>query len=252
MPMDFSFIEDADLRATAETNYATDVTAQTAATQVLIDESISGLKEKNTQLLDEKKTIQKTLKNFDGLDPEAAKEALKFLEGNEDAQLIKDGKIEELLDRKTSTMRTEHETAVEGLSESLLTATESGKKYKGLYESKLLDDSLTTAAIAAKVESTAIADIILNGKGIFSISEDGSVEARDKDGKVLKTSDGKVLTTTNWVEEKRASSPHWWGKSESGDLTPGGDPDDYAAALARAAASGDTKKFRALRKKANA
>ena len=203
MPMDFAFIEDADLRATAETNYATEETERKTETQTLIDEAVLGLKTNNEKLLDEKKQIQKALKNFDNIDPEAAKEALKFLENNEDAQLIKDGKIDELLDRRTSTLRTEHEAAVESLSTDLLSATEGRTKYKGLFEGKLLDDSLTNAALEAKVQNSAIPDIILNGKMLFSVGEDGSIESRDKDGKRRNTTDEKVLTTSTWIEEKR-------------------------------------------------
>jgi len=247
MPMDFSFIEDADLRTKAETEYAAEETTRKAETQTLIDTSILGLKTKNQELLDEKKQIQKTLKNFDDIDPEAAKEALKFLENNEDAQLIKDGKIDELIDRRTSTLRTDHEAAVETLATDLLSASEGKTKYKGLYQGKLLDDALTSAALDAKVQNSAIPDIILNGKMLFSVGADGVIESRDKDDKVRKTKDEKVLTPINWIEERREASPHWWGNSESGNLTPGIDSDDYSVALARAAKSGDNKAFRKLR-----
>jgi hypothetical protein len=247
--MDFSFIEDTDLRTKVETDYATEEATRKEETQKLVEDSISAMTEKNAQLLDEKKKIQKTLRDFDGLDAEAAKEALKFLENNEDAQLIKDGKIEELLDRRTSTLRTDHEAVVEDLSTNLIEEKESKKKYKGLYQSKLLDDALTSAAIVAKVLPSAIADVLLNGKNIFSVADDGTIEARDKDGKIRKTDDGKVLDTSIWLNDRKTTSVHWWGMSEGGNLTPGADANDYAAALANAATKGDTAAFRRLRKK---
>ncbi len=248
--MDFTFIEDEAVRATAVENYNADQEEKKVETQKMIEESVTGLKSKNDDLLNEKKKVQEALKNFDGVDADKAKEALKFLEENADAQLIKDGKIEELLDRKTSSLRTEHETAIETITEQLLNEKNSNSKFKGLYESKLLDDALTKAAITAKVTPTAINDILLNGKGVFSISEDGSIEARDVDGKVMKTEDGIVLNTSNWIEGKKESNPHWWGASESGDLTPG-DPnsDDYNTALRRAADAGDNVAYRKLRDK---
>lgn len=246
--MDFSFIEDAEVRATAEANYATEQETQKTATQKMIDEAVSGLKTKNEELIGEKRKIQETLKNFDDIDPKAAKEALAFLNDNEDAQMIKDGKISELIDKKTSSLRTEHENIVNELTEKYETTAEKKDRYKSLFEGKLLDDSLSKAAIAAKVVPSAIKDILLHGRNIFSVADDGSVEARDADGKILKTEDNKVLTPTEWMESQKKTSIHWWPPSESADFNPDMDGDDYSTALAKASQTSSAS-YRRLRKK---
>ena len=247
--MEFDFIEDTTLRTIAEEKWKAGEETRKEETQLQIDQSIAGLKTKNEELLSEKKRIQKSLKDWDGIDPTAAKEAVEFLKNNADAQLIKDGKIEELLEKRTSDIRTKYEGELETLVTQIGGLTESSSKYKKLFESKLLDDALAQAATGAKVLPSAVNDILLNGKSIFSIGEDGAVEARGKDGKILKTKDERVLNTVNWIEERKQTHPHWWGSSEGSGFNPGGDKDDIEAAIRNAAAKGDTTKFRALRAK---
>lgn len=246
----FEFIEDEEVRAKAIEAHEAAQKEILESVDEKINEATSGLKTKNEELLDEKKKIAKALKNFEGVDAEAARDALKFLEENADAQLIKDGKIEELLEKRTSTLRSDYEAQMNELQTSLSTAMETGSTYKSRYESKMIEDALREAAIAAKVLPEALYDISLRGSNVFSLAEDGSVEARDRDGKLAKTQDGKsVLTTSNWIEDLKKSSPHYWPRSESagahrGDGTTEG---DYNASLAAAADRGDMKEFRRLR-----
>ena len=123
----FDFIEDEEVREKAQQAYddsIKDVKEQmnNENQEILnqtIEDAVAGLKAKNEELLDEKKKIQSALKDFDDIDPHKAKEALEFLEQNHDAQLIKDGKIDELIEKKTSTMRAEHEEAVQELQDQL-------------------------------------------------------------------------------------------------------------------------------------
>jgi hypothetical protein len=96
--MDFEFIEDEGLRAKAKEAFETQMQKTNEKFKLQMDEEVSGLKTKVDELLGEKKTIQEQLAKFgDITDPEKAAEALKFLQENEDAQLIKDGKIEAII-----------------------------------------------------------------------------------------------------------------------------------------------------------
>jgi DNA-directed RNA polymerase subunit F len=251
----FDHIEDKEVRAQVIEAHEAELKAarETMMTDLekKIEEATSGLKNKNKELLDEKKKIQETLKNFENIDPEKAKEALEFLETNAEAQMIKEGKINELIDRKTSQMKSDHEAALAEVMANLEETSTKATTFEKLYKTKMIEDGLRDAAVKAKVRTEAVDDIILRGKREFSLAQDGTIEARDHDGKLKKTLDDKVLTPSNWIDGLKKTSPHYWpdstGIGARGRYST--DPNDYNAALADAARSGDINAYRKLRKK---
>ncbi len=251
----FDYIEDPDVRQKAIESHNAEIKATKESLLSDIDKKIeeatAGLKNKNKELLDEKKKIQETLKNFENIDPQKAKEALEFLETNAEAQMIKEGKINELIDRKTSQMKSDHETALAEILSSLEETSTKATTFEKLYKTKMIEDGLREAALKAKVRPEAIDDIILRGSREFSLATDGTVEARDSDGKLKKTLDDKVLTPSNWIDGLKKTSPHYWPDSQGigarGRFS--SDPNDYAAALADAAKAGNIDAYRKLRKK---
>jgi DNA-directed RNA polymerase subunit F len=249
--MDFDFIEDEEVRAKAIEAHKASMDQVMISIDEKIEEATSGLKQKNDELLNEKKQIQKTLKNFENIDPEKAREALNFLDNNDDAQMIKDGKIGELIDKRTSQMRSDHEAAILELSNNFEESKSTASQYKGLYESKMIDDAIREAAIGAKVRPEAITDILLRGRSVFSLNEKGDVESRTKDGHLRKTIDDKILTTVNWIEGLKKDAPHYWPGSDGVGANGGhlGDMSDIDRAINQASASGNQAEFRRLRDK---
>jgi len=252
----FEYIKDDDLRK--QTIEAHEATLKETKESILgdmnkkIEEATAGLKNKNQELLNEKKKIQETLKDFENIDPTKAKEALSFLETNADAQMIKEGKIDELLEKRTSNLKSEHEAMLNDLSQKLEETSTRSQTFEHLYKNKMIEDGLRTAALQAKVRPEAIDDIILRGSREFGLGEDGSIEARDNDGKLRKTQDDKVLTPFNWIDGLKKSHPHYWPESTSANFRGrfSSDPNDYTAALAEASNKGDMAAYRKLRKKA--
>lgn len=246
----FDFIEDEEQRAKVQEAHDSEIAKVNEGIELKIDEATSGLKTKNEEVIGEKKKLQETLKKFDGVDIDKAKEALTFLENNADVKLIKDGKVDEIIQRETSQLRGDHETVILELSTNLKEALEVGGSYKGLYETKMIDDTLRDAAIAAKVRPEALTDILLRGRNVFTLAEDGSVEARDSEGKLAKTKDDRVLTTTNWIEGMKETSPHYWPGSEGAGAGGGsGAGSDIDAQMNAAADKGDHKEYRRLKAK---
>lgn len=248
--MDFSFITDPEQRQVAETNYAKAQEEVNKTIETKIAEATFGLKTKNEELLTEKKKIQATLKDFENLDPAAAREALKFLEENEDAKLIKEGRISELVDKKTTSLRTQHEETVTKLSQDLNENKKNASFFKEKYETKVISDGLRDFAVKAGVRVEALDDIILRGKSIFTLDPHGNLEARGQDGKLIKTEDDKILSPDLWVEGLKKVAPHYWPASKGLDAFRGdpGTP-EYDTALAEAASKGDMVTYRKLRDK---
>jgi hypothetical protein len=249
--MDFEFITDDDQRTQAIEAYNSSIAEINDQHKLVLDEEVSGLKSKNAELLDEKKKADAKLKEFDNYDFDAANEAMAFLENNKDAKLIKDGKVDELIEKKTSALQSDHEAVVGELNSKLKEVVAHGEKYETLYRTKMVEDALREAAVGAKVRPEAITDVLLHGRNIFSLADDGSVEARGKDGKLLKTDDDKVLTTSNWIDSLKRTSPHYWPGSKGAGAEGGGEGggDDLTAAIQRAAAAGNHAEYRRLRKK---
>ena len=250
---DFSFIEDTAIREKVENAHKLEVDELTVnlknANKVAVEDAVSGLKTKNAEILDEKKALSEAAKLFEGIDPEAAKAALEFHEKNKDAEFLKDGTIEDLIEKKTSTLKSDHEAAMTELNSKFNEATTNGTLYQNLYESKVIEDGIRAEAIKAGIRAEAIDDVLLRGRSVFSLDEHKQIEARDNEGKLAKTKDDKVLTTKNWIEGLKDSSPHYWPNSE-GAGAHGGDPgnaSDYTAKLKAAADKGDMVEYRRLR-----
>lgn len=247
----FEFIQDEELRTKVQETYDNSVKEIGDKHTLTMDEAVSGLKSKNAELLDEKKQVQTKLKEFEDFDMDSAKEAMDFLQNNKDAQMIKDGKVDELIDKKTSQMRSDHEAALGEVTGQLNESNKKAGLYESLYKGKMVDDSLREAAINAKVRPEAVADILLHGRNIFNLADDNSVEARDSEGKLRKTVDDKVLTTTNWIESLKKTSPHYWPDSEGAGARGGGKGgrDDLDAAIIAASEKGDQSEYRRLLQK---
>lgn len=246
----FEFIKDEAERVKAVEEYEAQIQAVTADVDSKINEAVQGLQNKNQELLGEKKSIQEKLAKFSDItDPEKALEALKFINENEDAQLIRDGKVGELIEKKTSVMRIEHNNAIKELADKLEAASKGEETFKSLYETKVMDDSLREVCISAGVRPEAITDVLLRSKEIFSLDKDNAVEARDGKGGLKKNAAGDVLTPAVWMEELKTTSPHYWPSSEGAGAVGGnitGDA-DTTAKLAEYAKRGDMVNYRKLR-----
>jgi hypothetical protein len=253
--MPFKFIEDADLREKAESAHKIEVDSLTVnltnASKTAVEEAVTGLKTKNAEILDEKKVLSESMKKFEGIDLDAVKVATDFYTKNKDTEFLKDGTVEELIEKKTSQLTSDFETKIGELTGKLTTATDHGATYQSLFESKVIDDGVRAAAIKAGMLDTAVDDAILRGRSVFSLDENKQIEARDAEGKLAVTDDKKVLNTANWIEGLKITSPHYWpGSTGAGATGTGAGPaSDLTTKLNELAQAGKMDEYRALRDK---
>lgn len=245
----FDFLEDEELRTQAQTAYDTSVAEINDSVQGKIDEAISGLKQKNEDLIGEKRAIQDKLKEFADIDdPVKALEALKLINENEEVRMIKDGKIEEVIEKRTSQLRSDQETTLTELKTQLQTALDNGDIFKSQFNSKMIEDSLRAAALKAGVRPEAVTDILLRGNAVFSLSTGGEIEARDGQGNLLKNKDKIIITPDIYVGSLKEEAPHYWPDSAGAGVIGGslntGDMQDKLAALAD---KGDMQGYKKLR-----
>lgn len=216
-----------------------------------VADATGSLNTKNQELLDELKTTKSTLKGFEGLDAEDVRKTMELFNQSEEAKLLKDGKFDEVINKRTEKLRGEYDGKLADLAKERDAAVESGGKYEQLYKNKIVDDEIRQIALEAKVIPEALDDVLRRGRDVFSLAEDGSLEARDKDGNLVKLDD-HLMTPKLFVESLRKSAPYYWpgstgtGASGAGGAGSGSDLDSQIAA---AAAKGDTKLYRQLRNK---
>lgn len=249
----WDFIADEAVRGQVEEKHGQIVKTMEATLQEKVDAAVSGLKTKNDELLGEVKESKKVLKDYQSLgELEKVRESLQWLKDNEDAQLIKDGRIDEVVHRRTQEMREKHEETVNEYAKKVDELAKEGATYKQRYETKMVEDELTKEALKSGVLPGAIPDVLRQGVGIFNLGQNGEVEARDKDGKLMKTKEGDlILTPSNWINALKITSAHYWPQSTGAGNRGGGagDPGDMQARIDEAARTGNHKLYRELREK---
>ena len=254
----FDFIEDEGQRQQAiaqfeETRKADEEKWSELTTQK-ITEATTGLQNKNTELLTEKKKLQERFKDIK--DPQEALEALRLVNENAEIRMIREGKVDELIALKTDGIRSDYDAKIGELTGMLETERKTGSQYKTMFHTKMVEDTLRDAAMVAKIRPEAIPDVIMRGMNVFSLGDDNkTVEARDSHGKLIKIDEGtKILTPSLFIDQLKRTAPHFWPQSESAkfDTASGTELEELEAAMNAAADRGDSVEYRRLRNKLNA
>ncbi|MCP6695866.1 hypothetical protein [Pseudomonas donghuensis] len=188
--------------------------------QEYVDKEVSGLKSKNTELLGANRTFKselETLKGqFDGLDIEAVKGLLTKVGQDEETKLIAEGKLDEVINRRTERLRSDLDKQVKAANERA----DKAEAFAAKYSDKVLADSIRAAAIKAGALPEAAEDIILRARGTFKLSEDGEPVATDRAGEVVYGKDGKTpLSPLEWAESLRETATHLWPRAQGAGPT---------------------------------
>lgn len=188
--------------------------------QKFLDGEVSGLKSKNTELIGSNKAIKTELDKlkgqFEGLDIEAVKGLLAKAGQDEETKLIAEGKLDEVISRRTERLRTDLDKQVKAANERA----DKAEAFAAKYSDKVLADSIRAAAIKAGALPEAAEDIILRARGTFKLSEDGEPIATDRSGEVVYGKDGKTpLSPLEWAESLRETATHLWPRAQGAGQT---------------------------------
>lgn len=200
----------------------------TTALQKKIDEltaETGRLVKHNEKLLGEKKDVQTKLKELDDkvksfgdLDADAIAKMKKLMDGSEEAKLLAEGKIDDVVTRRMEKKLLE----IEGKTDEFKTEAESWKtKYSELnnkFNTSTINAEIRKAAEVLDVLPSAIDDVVARSVGKFSIGEDGKIESRDKDGNIVKVGN-KALTPELFVKGLQDTAAHFWKPSSSAGAT---------------------------------
>lgn len=184
-----------------------------AAIQTAVDDAVKGLKEKNSELINDKKALKDELTSLkakvDGLDLDAIKVLLDKSNQDEESKLIAEGKIEEVIQKRTEKMREEHAR----LLNAETTRANNAEAYANKFKQSVVQGQIVQAAIELEALPEATADIAFLAQSKFVLDEDGKAVAVDENGEVIIGKDGKTpLSPKEWVESLREQKPYFWPK----------------------------------------
>ena len=182
----------------------------TPEVQALIDSQIAGLKTKNSELISAQKQLKEQLSTFDGIDPNVVRNIIKRFADDEEAKLISEGKIDDVLNARTKRMKDDYDKQLKDREEKAARAEAKAKKL----EAKTLAGTIKDAAIKAGALPEALEDIVLRGASMWVLDDNGDVVAQ-QGGMVIKGKDGNTpLTPAEWAATMRETAPHLWPRAQ--------------------------------------
>lgn len=197
--------------------------ALAAKAKEVVDKEVTGLKSKNAELLGLNKTIKSELEQFkgqfDGLDVDAVKGLLQKVNQDEEASLIAQGKIDEVVSKRTERLRGDYDKQLQAERE----AREKAEAFANRFKDKALENMVRTAARKAGALPEAEDDIVLRARAAgFTLNEDASdLMAFSGEGETIYSKDGKTpLSIHEWMAESlREAAPHLWPRAQGAGPT---------------------------------
>ncbi|ENX34910.1 hypothetical protein F889_01550 [Acinetobacter colistiniresistens] len=164
-----------------------------------------------------KQELQRLQKQFEGIDPEIVKKVFAQIDQDEEAKLIAEGKVNEVIQKRTEKMREEHAR----LLNAETTRANNAEAYANKFKQSVVQGQIVQAAVELEALPEATADIAFLAQTKFALDEDGKAVAVDESGEVVIGKDGKTpLSPKEWVESLREQKPYFWPKA-NGSGAPG-------------------------------
>lgn len=144
--------------------------------------------------------LQKLQKQFEGIDPEIVKKVFAQIDQDEEAKLIAEGKVNEVIQKRTEKMREEHEKLLKAEKERA----DKAEAYAQKFKQSVIQSQIVQAAIELEALPEATPDIAFLAQSKFALDENGKAVAVDENGEVVIGKDGQTpMTPKEWVESLR-------------------------------------------------
>lgn len=145
--------------------------------------------------------LLKQLDKFKDVDPVKYKELQGIQAQLDEKKLIDAGKIDEVVNQRVDAMKRDYD--------GKLTAAENDKKVMSRQlETLLIDNTVRAEAVKNGVLATAVDDVLLRAKAVFTI-KDGQPVALDAKGQVVYGKDGTTpMSIGDWLVELKQNAVH--------------------------------------------
>lgn len=165
---------------------------------------VAGLKAKRDELLDSQRKLKDQIQKFEGIDPERVKKLESMLAENEEAKLIADGKIDELVSKRLSREQATWQSQLEQKD----TETQQLRQQVEALQGATINSGIASAGAKVGLAPTAIEDAQLIARHSGWVLEEG-VPVLRKGEEVVRGKNGPI-TFEEWLESQRETRPHWF------------------------------------------
>jgi hypothetical protein len=162
----------------------------------------------------EAREAREALKRFDGIDPEQARKILSQTSDSEEQQLIAAGKIEVLRDRWLGNAKKEHERELGAMRAEL----DEERKLTAAFRTEVMQSHIASAVMSRDdIHHPALKDIRREAaEEGWTLNKAGKFVQLDAEGGEILGADSKPVKFSAWLDDKRATNPHWFKLQNSG------------------------------------
>lgn len=170
--------------------------------QKKLEAETKGLKDSKSQILNELKQAKEAAKLWEGYDHEQIETIMNRIQNDEETRLMSEGKLDEVLARRTESMKRDYEQRIQ-VTEAKLNEYDSTLKQKDeKLASLVIDGQIREAYVGLGFEPSAMQHILRQGRDVFKMDENGRAVPRDSEGNILFGKDGKSqMSATEWLEK---------------------------------------------------
>lgn len=159
--------------------------------------------------------LQKQIDKYKGIDPNKYAELKAIQQEIEEGKLIKEGKLEEVVNLRVGTMKTTFEGQ---LTEAQTALAKANRQLEAL----MIDNVVRAEATKAGVIATAVDDVILRAKAAY-VMENGVATPKNAEGQVIYGKDGKTpMPIGEWLTGLRTNAGHLFSGSTGSGAGGGG------------------------------
>lgn len=180
----------------------------------------------NIKLQKAKEELVQSMERFKGVDPEKyakALEAFEKIEALEDKELLKAGKIDDIIMKRTGVMQEEHKKALSAAQKTIETLQGQTSTYQKKLGGLLVETTIGKAVNAIGVpRQSALPDIYNRANQAFMVDPEGALKPADG----LFNGKGEPITPEDWAKKLLEEAPHLFeaagGGGAKGNANKGG------------------------------
>ena len=187
-----------------------------ALLQAEIDKTVAGLKKKNSELIEKEKKFKEQLSQFDGVDIEKVKNLQKQMQENEEMRLLAEGKTEEVVARRVEAMKRDYDAQIAAREAKMSEYEVTLKKKEEKLAELVIDGQLREAYVALDFDPDALDFVLMQGRQVFMMDENGRAVPRDEHGNLIFGKDGKTPISAREYLEGLADKKKFLRKPSKG------------------------------------
>ena len=149
-----------------------------------VDSEVAGLKGKNDELLGKLKDVQGQLKQFDGIDPTSLQSMIRKFSDAEDADLLKQGRIDDVIQRRTALTVDRYNKQLEAKDAALAEAQKQheeierqAQEYAARYQRSIINNRIAAGIEGLRQKALPIVAKITDGW--YQVDDQGQIKPTD-------------------------------------------------------------------------